>query len=85
MIKATINNNLIETFLYEKFNGDKKKITDYINEFLHKYLPYNDESIAFDEDKKKFHETYSRMENGTEKMYSEEEANKRTEEFLKNL
>jgi len=85
MIQATINDNLIETFLYEKFNGDKKKITDYINEFLHKYLPQNEESICFEEDKKRFHETYRRMQSGTEEMFSEEEANKRTEAFLNNL
>ena len=85
MIQATINDNLIEAFLYEKFNGDKKKITDYINEFLHKYLPQNEESIRFEEDKRIFHETYKRMQNGTEEMFSEEEANKRTETFLNTL
>lgn len=85
MIQATINDNIIETFLYEKFNGDKNKITNYINEFLYKYLPHAEESLTFEEDKKRFHETYRRMQNGTEKMYSEEEANRRTEAFLKSL
>ena len=85
MIQATINDNLIEAFLYEKFNGDKKKITDYINEFLHKYLPQNEENIRFEEDKERFHETYRRMQNGTEEMFSEAEANRRTEAFLNNL
>jgi len=85
MIQATINDNLIEAFLYEKFNGDKKKITNYINEFLHKYLPQNENSSAFEEDRKKFHETYQRMKNGTEEMFTEEEANKRTEAFLNTL
>ena len=85
MIQATINDNLIEAFLYEKFNGDKKKITDYINEFLHKYLPQNEESIRFEEDRERFHDTYRRMKNGTEEMFLEEEANKRTEAFLNNL
>jgi hypothetical protein len=85
MIQATINDNLIEAFLYEKFNGDKKKITNYINDFLHKYLPQNEESLHFEEDKKRFHETYRRMQNGTMKMLSEEEANQDIDEFLKQL
>jgi len=85
MIQATINDNVIEAFLYEKFNGDKKKITDYINEFLHKYLLQNEDSSAFEEDRERFHETYQRMQNGTEVMFSEEEANKRTEAFLNTL
>jgi len=85
MIQATINDNLIETFLYEKFNGDKKKITDYINEFLHKYLLQNENGSLFEEDRKRFHETYERMENGTEELFTEEEANKRTEAFLNHL
>jgi len=85
MIQATINDNLIEAFLYEKFNGDKKKITDYINEFLYKYLPQSEESICFEEDKKRFQETYKRMQNGTEKIFTEDEANRRTESFLNTL
>ena len=85
MIQATINDNAIEAFLYEKFNGDKKKITDYINEFLHKYLPQNENNRVFEEDRKRFHETYQRMQNGTEEMFTEEEANKRTEAFLNTL
>ncbi len=85
MIQATIDNSLIEAFLYEKFDGDKKKITDYINDFLHKYLPKNEENTAFEADKKRFHETYRRMKDGTEKMLSEEESNKRTKEFLEQL
>ena len=85
MIQATIDNSLIEAFLYEKFDGDKKKITDYINDFLHKYLPKNEENIAFEADKKRFHETYRRMKNGTMKMLSEEEANQEIDEFLKQL
>lgn len=83
MIQATINNNLIEAFLYEKFAGDKKEITVYINDFLNKYLPHVDNT--FDEDRKRFHEIYARMQNGTEEMLSEEESNIRTENFLKNL
>jgi GTP cyclohydrolase I len=85
MIQATINDNVIEAFLYEKFNGDKKKITNYINEFLHKYLPQNENNKAFEEDRKRFHETYREMKNGTMKMLSEEEANRDIEEFLKKL
>jgi hypothetical protein len=85
MIQATINDNLIETFLYQKFEGDKKKITDYINDFLHKYLPNNNENIAFEEDKKRFQDTYARIQDGTEKMLTEEESNRRREEFINNL
>jgi len=85
MIQATINNTIIETFLYERFDGDQRKITEYINDFLHKYLPQSEENIAFEEDKQRFHETYQRMQNGTEPMFLEEEANRRTEAFLKTL
>ena len=85
MIQATINDNLIEAFLYEKFNGDKKKITEYINEFLHKYLPQNENARAFEEDRRRFHETYRQMKNGTMKMLSEEEADRDIEDFLKTL
>ena len=85
MIQATINDNVIEAFLYEKFNGDKKKITDYINEFLHKYLPQNENARAFEEDRKRFQETYRQMKNGTMKMLSEEEADRDIEDFLKTL
>jgi len=85
MIQATINDNLIEAFLYEKFNGDKKKITEYINEFLHKYLPQNENARAFEEDRKRFHKTYKQMKNGTMKMLSEDEADRDIEDFLRKL
>jgi len=85
MIQATINDNLIEAFLYEKFNGDKKKITEYINEFLNKYLPQNENARLFEEDRQRFHETYRQMKNGTMKMLSEEESDKDIEEFLRKL
>ncbi|MBU1667291.1 hypothetical protein KKC13_02665 [bacterium] len=83
MIQATINNSLVEAFLYEKFDGDKKQITAYINDFLNKYLPHTDNN--FDEDRKRFHKIYARMQNRTEEMLSEEESNIRTENFLKSL
>ena len=85
MIQATINNNIVEAFLYERFDGDKRKITEYINDFLSKYLPHNEESIAFEEDKSRFHETYRRMQSGTMRMISEEEANQEIEDFLKKI
>ena len=85
MIQATINDNFIEAFLYEKFNGDKKKITDYINDFLYRYLPKEQEDVSFEENRKRLHKTYSRMKSGEEEMFSEEEANRRTEVFLKRL
>lgn len=85
MIQATIDNSVIETFLYEKFNGDQKKITSYINDFLYTYLPKGEHSMNFEADRKRFHETYKRMQGGTEEMLSEEESNLRTENFLKNI
>lgn len=83
MIQATINNHVIESFLYEKFKGDKIQITAYINDFLNKYLPYVDND--FEEDRKKFHETYKRMQNGTMRMITDEEANREIDDFLKTL
>lgn len=85
MIQATINNSIIENFLFEKFNGNKIEITAYINNFLNTYLPKSENTIAFEEDRKRFHETYARMEDGSEKIYSEEEGNMRIESFLSKL
>ena len=85
MIQATINNSIIENFLFEKFNGDKVEITAYINNFLNTYLPKSENTIAFEEDRKRFHETYARMEDGCEKIYSAEEGKERIESFLSRL
>jgi len=49
------------------------------------YKIINDENIFFEEDKKIFEETYRRMQNGTEEIFIEVEANKRTEFFLEFL
>jgi len=85
MIQATIHNHIVEAFLYEKFDGDKRKITEYINDFLNKYLPQGEESIAFEEDKRRFHDTYRRMQSGTMRMIPEEEANQEIEDFFKQI
>jgi len=85
MIQATIDNSVIETFLYEKFNGDQKKITSYINDFLYTYLPKGENSMNFEADRKRFHETYKRMQSGTEKMLTEDDADRDIESFLKTL
>ena len=85
MIQATIDNSIIENFLFEKFNGNKIEITAYINNFLNTYLPKSETMKAFEEDRKRFHEPYARMENGDEKIYSEEEGSERIETFLSRL
>ena len=82
MLQATIDNHSIESFLFKKFNGDKEKISAYINDFLANYLPYD---AAFQEDRKRFHETHRQIKDGVAILHTEEDADQAIETFLKTL
>jgi len=82
MLQTTINNSSVESFLYEKFNGDRTLITNFINDFLLKHLPLNRE---FDGDRKTFHKTYKDIVDGKAVLITEEDADKQIDDFLKTL
>ena len=82
MLQMTIDNSSVESYLYNKFNGDTTLITNFINDFLLKHLPINKE---FEDDKKSFNKTYKEIVNGKAILYTEEDADKQINDFLKTL
>lgn len=82
MLQTTIDNSSVESYLYQKFNGDTKRITQYLNDFLLKHLPLD---TNFDEDKKAFEQTYNAILQGKASLIAEKDADQQIDNFLKTL
>ncbi len=81
MLTLQINNSEVESIFQDGFNGNKEKFLEFIQNSYRKV-----ETIkAFEEDRRRFLETYKSMKNGSMKMLSEEEADQEINAFLKTL
>ena len=82
MLQMTIDNSIVESFLYKKFNGNITLVTQYINTFLLRHLPLDRD---FEDDRKNFVKTYQEIIQDKATLIGEDDADKQIDDFLKTL
>ena len=81
MLTLQIDNHEIEHIFAEGFQSNKEKFLTFIQNAYAKKASLE----AYEADKERFMQTYKRMNDGSMKMYSQEEAKKEIDDFLETL
>jgi len=81
MIILQIDNSEVENIFVEGFQSNKEKFLAFIQNAYTQKASLE----AYEADKKCFMRTYQSMENGSMRMYSQEEANKEIDDFLETV
>jgi len=79
MITLQIDNSEIEDIFIKGFQSNKERFLEFIKEsYLHRETIKN-----YQANKEYFHNIYNDIQNGTMPLYSEDEANKIVEKYIK--
>ena len=81
MMTLQIDNREVENIFVEGFQSNKEKFLAFIQNAYTQKASFS----AYESDKKRFMQTYQSMQDGSMKMYSQEDAKKEIDDFLETL